>query len=139
MEIFVVVKSFSYYHESSSIYLSCQVKEKHIFAAQTHPHYSKFLAVGKNEVINLKKTLHGQKGLQSILQILVEDLLTFSVTDWEKPQNCRTSGNPKFIFDKIRVCGILEESSFRNTGFTTQLQLSSAAPAEPVKPALPSN
>ena len=139
MEIFVVVKSFSYYHESSSIYLSCQVKEKHIFAAQTHPNYSKFLAVRKNEIINLKKTLLGPNSLQSVLQLLVEDLLKFSVTDWEKPQNCRTPGSPKFIFDKITVCGILEESSFRNTGFTTQLQLSSAAQAEPVKPALPSN
>ena len=117
MELYVIVRNFSYYHESNTIYLNCHVKEKFVFAGENHPAYDKFQAVRKNENISLKKSLSDGEILL-YLPFLPEDLLAITVNDWEKAQNCKSSD--KFILKSLRKCAILEANSFASTGSITQ-------------------
>ena len=119
MELYVIVRNFSYYHESNTFYLNCQVKEKFISADENHPAYDKFQAVRKNEQINLKKKLNNAE-LLLCLPLVAEDLLAVTVNDWEQAQNCKSSD--KFILKNLRKCAILEANSFANTASITQHQ-----------------
>ena len=137
MEIYAIVRNFSYYHESNTLYLTCQVKEKFVFTDDRHPAYNNFKAVRKNEILSLKQILPDLENFKSIVPFISEDLLAITISNWEKAQNCKSS--PKFIFNSLRKCAILEENSFTNTAFTTPPQLLSADQVVSEKLALPLN
>ena len=113
MDIYGEVKSFSFYESSGSVYANVKIIEKRL-KKNNHDSKNKFEEAEIGELITLrtdreKLKENNSKSLESLVQLLLNRLLIFDITDWEPATKGFKNSNPKFLFTNLTKCVTLTE------------------------------
>ena len=112
MEIYVEIKSSSFYVEKSTFYVSCRVIEKRVFP-ESHINKSNFEELKLGSLIGLKFSSGIKRQTDLTKEKLALHLLTrfiiFEIDSWEDSKPNIKHSTPRFGIANARKCDILPE------------------------------
>jgi hypothetical protein len=102
MEIVVQIQSFSFYHESKTIYLTGDALQL-VIKENNHPDLFRFKTLKTGQKLSFKsKTVD----FIEVVKTLTERVIFIKVVGVELSRDCKNPTAPKLIFDSLKSCDI---------------------------------